>query len=101
GLNGWYEGKSGIERNLTSNLNATTTLYKYTPGKEVRMIAGAIGGHCFMVVDGELVSELVDPAPIRGGHVGFSPYCTKLRIRDIEVRRIKWEEFPQEYDPEF
>lgn len=101
GLNGWYEHKSGIERNLTSNLNATTTLYHYTPGTEVRMTAGAIGGHAFMVVDDVLVSELVDPAPISGGHVGFSPYCTKLRIRDIEIRKIAWEPFPQEYDPEF
>lgn len=101
GLNGWYEHKSGIERNPQPGLNATTALYHYEPGKEIRMICGAIGGHCFMVVDGELVSELYDPAPIRGGHVGFSPYCTKLRIKDIEVREIKWEDFPQVYEPEF
>lgn len=106
GLNGWYEHKSGIERNPVegnpdSYLNATTALYDYTPGKEIRMIAGAIDGHCFMCVDGKLVSELIDPHPLRGGHVGFSPYCTRLRIRNIEVRRIVWEPFIQTYDPEF
>lgn len=106
GLNGWYEHKSGIERNPVqgnpaSNLNATTTLYHYTPGKEIHMIAGAIGGHAFMVVDGELVSEMIDPFPLLGGHVGFSPYCTALRIRNIKVQKIKWEPFPQTYDPEF
>lgn len=65
------------------------------------MTAGSIGGHTFMVVDDVLISELIDPMPITDGHVGFSAYCTKLKIKDIEVRRITWEEFPQEYAPEF
>lgn len=103
GLNGWYEHKSGIERNVGygSNLYSTTSAYQYKPGAEVRMTAGSIGGHTFMVVDDVLISELIDPMPITDGHVGFSAYCTKLKIKDIEVRRITWEEFSQEYDPEF
>ena len=101
GLNGWWENKAGIERNRSSNLYATTSLYKYTPGSEVRMTCGSINGHCFMVVDDVLVTELVDPNPISGGHVGFSAYCTKLRITDIEVREIVWENFKQQYTPQF
>jgi len=103
GLNGWYEHKSGIERNMGygSNLYSTTSLYQYKPGTQVRMTAGSIGGHTFMVVDDILVSELIDPQPISGGHVGFSAYCTKLKIKDIEIREINWEVFTQEYVPEF
>lgn len=105
GLNGWYEHKSGLERNIGygqgSNLYSTTSLYKYEPGKLVRMTAGSIKGHTFMVVDDVLVSEMIDPNPIEGGHVGFSAYCTKLRITDIEIRKIHWEDFPQQYEPEF
>ena len=103
GLNGWYEHKSGIERNMGygSNLYSTTSLYQYKPGTQVRMTAGSIGGHTFMVVDDILVSELIDPQPISGGHGGFSAYCTKLKIKDIEIREINWEVFTQEYDPEF
>ncbi len=103
GLNGWYEHKSGIERNIGygSNLYATTASYHYVPGTTVRMTAGAIDGHTFMVVDDVLVSELIDPTPITGGHVGFSAYCTRLKITDIEVREIYWEEFIQQYKPEF
>lgn len=103
GLNGWYEHKSGIERNMGygSNLYSTTSIYQYKPGTEVRMTAGSIGGHTFMVVDDILVSELIDPQPISGGHVGFSAYCTKLKIKDIEIREINWEVFTQEYAPEF
>lgn len=101
GLNGWWENKAGIERHRGNGLYATTSLYKYTPGSEVRMICGSINGHCFMVVDGELVTELIDPNPISGGHVGFSAYCTKLRITDVEVREIVWEDFKQVYTPQF
>lgn len=101
GLNGWWENKAGIERNETSNLYATTAAYKYAAGTEVRMTCGSIAGHCFMTVDDVLVAELVDPSPISGGYVGFSAYCTKLRIKDIVVRRIKWEPFDQSYLPEF
>lgn len=101
GLNGWWENKAGIERNLTSNLYATTSAYKYVGGTEVTMVCGSVNGHCFMTVDGLLVSELVDPDPISGGYVGFSAYCTKLRITEIEVREIVWERFKQSYVPEF
>ena len=101
GLNGWYEHKSGIERNRSSNLYSTTSLYKYKPGTAVRMTFGCIDGQTFMVVDDELVTELVDPSPIKGGQVGFSAYCTRLKMKDIEVRKIYWEELTQSYDPEF
>ena len=104
GLNGWYENKSGIERNevgCESALYSTTKLYKYEPGKEVEMTFGAIGGQCFMVVDGQLITELIDPNPIKGGHIGFSAYCTKLAIKDIKIQKIYWEEFIQRYEPEY
>ncbi len=104
GLNGWYENKSGIERNIVgqdSILYSTTSLFKYTPGELVHMTFGAIDGHSFMVVNDELVTELIDPNPLKGGHIGFSAYCTKLMIKNIEIRKIHWEEFIQRYTPEF
>lgn len=102
GLNGWYESKSGIERFPEDELRALTPFYHYEPGKEVRMIVGAIQGHNFLLVDGVLIQELIDNMePIVGGHVGFSPYSTKLKIKDIEVREICWEERKQSYLPEF
>lgn len=101
GLNGWWENKAGIERNQEEGLFSATGAYKYTPGKEIEMVCGSINGHCFMEVDGVLVSELRDPNPISGGHVGFSAYCTLLKITHIEVREIKWEKFTQTYEPEF
>jgi len=52
-------------------------------------------------VDGELVSELIDPHYISGGSVGFSAYCTKLALRDIKVQEAVWHPFEQSYEPEF
>ncbi len=101
GLNGWWEHKSGIERSPETGLRALTGSYHYTPGTEVRMTTGIIGGHSFLCVDNEIVAELIDPHYISGGHVGFSPYCTKLAIKDIQVRRAVYEEFVQSYEPEF
>ena len=102
GLNGWYEGKSGIERFPEDELRALTPLYHYEPGTEVRITTGAINGHNFLLVDDVLIQELIDNMdPIVGGHVGFSPYSTKLKIKDIEVREIYWEERVQSYLPEF
>ncbi len=104
GLNGWYDNKSGIEKCMADGsdfLYATTSCYKYTPGTEVKMTVGAIDGHCFMIVDGVLVSEMLDPRPLKGGHLGFSAYCTKLKIKDIEIREIVWEPIRQLYTPEF
>lgn len=102
GLNGWYEEKCGIERFPEDELRALTPLYHYKPGNEVRMTVGAIQGHNFLMVDGVLIQELIDNMdPIVGGHVGFSPYSTKLKIKDIEVREIYWEERKQSYMPEF
>ncbi len=109
GLNGWYEDKSGIEKILDSDkesgdqrgVYSTTAAFRYQPGTEVRMTAGSIQGHTFMVVDDVLVTELIDPNPLLDGQVGFSAYCTKLKIKDMEIRKIIWEDFPQQYEPEF
>ena len=101
GLNGWYENKSGIERFPEEELRCLTSLYHYEPGTEVEILTGAIDGHCFLFADGVLVQELIDRDPIKGGHVGFSAYCTKLMIKDIEIRKIYWEEFIQKYKPEY
>ena len=101
GLNGWYDHKSGIERNDNPLMKALTNSYVYTPGAEVEMCVGAIGGHTFMVVDDELVCEYIDPTPLTDGHFGFSPYCTKLFVHDIEIMKIAYIEKDQYYDPEF
>ncbi len=100
GLNGWYEHKSGIERCGEYGFYTSTTLYNYTPGSIVEMTCGSINGHCFMFVDDKLVTELHDNHPIVGGYIGFSPFCTELKITDVVVRKIKWTSRYQQYEIE-
>ncbi len=103
GLNGWYEHKSGIEKSHCGkdNISSTTQSYKYVPGTQVRMTVGSINGHTFMVVDDEVVTEMIDSKPLTSGHIGFSAYCTILKVKDIEIRKIYWEKLVQKYTPEF
>lgn len=101
GVNGWYDHKSGIEKFPENGLNTTTPLYSYTPGAEIKMCFGAIDGHTFMTCNGKLICELIDPEPLKCGHIGFSPYCTHLKIRDIKISEIYWEQRNQSYAPEF
>lgn len=106
GFNGWYENKSGIEK-LKKDFGEvfcgmSATAIEYTPGTEVRMTVGAINGHCFMFVNDKLVAEMFDERePFTEGHLGFSPYCTILKIKDIEIREIYYENVKEYYDPEF
>lgn len=101
GVNGWYRHKCGVERFPENGLHASTPLYQYEPGKELTLISGAIKGHLFLIVDGQLILEMIDPDPItEGGRVGFSAYCTHLKIRDIEIRKIAWEALNESYVPE-
>ncbi|MBQ8293621.1 MAG: hypothetical protein IJX78_07480 [Bacilli bacterium] len=101
GLNGWYEGKAGIERSGENEFYSGTTLYNYQPGEEVEITCGSINGHCFMLVNDVLVCEYKDNFPLIGGYVGISPYCTCLKISDLVVRKIEWEKRKQRYLPEF
>lgn len=101
GLNGWYEGKSGIERLRTRDMKALTGLYKYEPGTEVRMTCGVVSGRNFLLVDDMLICEMFDAEPIDGGYVGFSAYSTILQIKDIDIYEPCFERISQSYEPEF
>ena len=105
GVGGWYDNKAGLERNVKNGdcpFRSLTGSYKYPAGKEIRLTCGAIDGHLFMVIDDELVAEYVETAkPLTSGHIGFSPYCTILKIKDIEIKEIYYETVEEGYKPEF
>ena len=104
GLQGWWEGKVGIEKSPEYKLNAGTPLFNYEAGKIYHIIAGSIEGHCFMIVDGKLLLEVTDPDPIdssKYGKVGFEAYCSSIRITNVKVRQIKWKPKEMRYEPNF
>ena len=104
GVNGWYENKSGIERSGSHGFYTSTSLYKYKRGEDIKLQFGSIGSFVFMLVNNELITEMDDPYPLKDGYVGISPYCTKLKVKSVEVRKLtkeSIEERKQFYNPEF
>lgn len=104
GLQGWWQGKAGIEKSPDYKLTACTPLFDFTPGKIYHIQGGSIKGHCFLFVNGKLLLEVTDPEPIdncKYARIGFEAYCSHIQIRNLKVRRIKWKEVEMSYTPEF
>ncbi len=104
GVQGWWQGKVGIEKSPEYKLLATAPCPWFEPGRLYHIQAGSIDGHCFLFVDGVLRLELMDPDPIDSSvhtHIGFEAYQSMIKISRVVVRQIVWKEDPQVYKPEF
>ena len=104
GLQGWWQGKIGIEKSPEYKLMASTPCPWFEPGQLYHIQAGSIDGHCFVFVDGKLQLEMIDPDPIDSSintRVGFEAYQSKIKITRVTIRQIVWKEDPQAYTPEF
>lgn len=104
GVQGWWDGKVGIEKSPDYTLVAAAPCPWFRPGQEYHIQAGSIDGHIFVFVDGELKLELLDPNPIdaqRFARVGFEAYQSMVRISRLSVRQIVWEKREMGYQPEF
>jgi len=104
GIQGWWDGKVGIEKSPDYRLVAAAPCPWFEPGREYHVQAGSIDGHCFVVVDGVLRLELFDPNPIDSSvhnRVGFEAYQSMVRIRQLTVRQIAWQRRRMAYANEF
>ena len=104
GVEGWWEGKVGLEKSPEYKLTAASPLFEFDPGETYKILAGSIDGHMFVFIDNRLVLELTDPDPIDNNiytKAGFEAYCSFIQVRNIIVRKIKWEKTDMKYAPEF
>jgi len=104
GLQGWWTGKVGIEKSNDYKFMCGTALFHFEPGKIYNIQAGSIDGHCFILADGKLLLEAMDPNPIdnqKCTKVGFEAYCSKIRIWNIIIRQIHWEPVDMKYEVDF
>lgn len=104
GVQGWWHGKVGFEKSPAYDLNVATALWDFTPGQEYHIQMGSIDGHVFVIVDGKLVLEVTDPNPIdttKYGKIGFEAYCTRVKYRDLYVKRVAYDVVDEKYIPEF
>ena len=104
GLQGWWDGKVGFEKSPEYKLNVGTQLFDFEPGKIYHMAVGDIYGHIFVVVNDKLVLEVTDPNPIdnnKYGKIGFEAYCSKLKFKNLCIKRVTWKDDSKVYIPEF
>jgi hypothetical protein len=101
---GWWTGRVGIERSPDFKLRATTSGFRFKPGRSYKVQAGVIEGTCFIFVDGILLIELDDPDPIdnkRYNKIAFSVYKSWVQFKNIIIRQISWSPVEMYYKPEF
>ena len=104
GLNGWWEGKAGIEKYPACSPSAQTALFSAVSGVRYHIQTGCIEGHCFLFVDGKLIVELSDPHYhdfAQFGRFGFGTYCSKARYSNLTVYRPLWKKRALSYTPMF
>ena len=104
GIQGWWDGKVGLERSPDYVLNATTALLPFEPGRVYRVQCGSVARHLFVVVDGKLALELTDPSPIdvtQHGLISFEAYASHIQFTDFKIKRAVFTPMRKEYSPEF
>ena len=104
GLEGWYNGYVGFEKSPEYKFVVNTKLLDFVPGKVYHVAVGNIGNDLFVVVDGVLALEIRDPDPIdvnKYGCIGFEAYCTRVKYKNLQVKRLAYEDGFTPYEPEF
>ncbi|MBR4888307.1 MAG: hypothetical protein IKU17_04100 [Clostridia bacterium] len=104
GLEGWYNGYVGFEKSPEYKFVVNTKLLDFKPGKVYHVAVGNIGNDLFVVVDGVLALEIRDPDPIdinKYGRIGFEAYCTRVKYKNLQVKRLAYEDGFTPYEPEF
>ena len=104
GVNGWWMGRTGIEHYPECSPQALTSAFSAESGREYHIQTGIVGDRCFLAVDGSVILELCDPAPIDEpdcNRVGLGVYASQAAFRDFRVLRPKVERLSVEYHSTF
>ena len=104
GLAGWWDQKIGFEISPAYTFAVFTQAIPFVPGKVYHVTVGDLNGHFFLDLDGTLVLEGTDPAPMdhnRYGKIGFGAFCSSVKFKNLKVKRITYQEDPKNYSPEF
>ena len=104
GLEGWWRGYIGFERSPDYKFGVNTALFKFEPGRVYHIAVGNIKNNLFIFVDGVLAIEIMDPSPIdinKYGRVGFEAFCTRVKYKNLQIKRIESVYSKPDYEPEF
>jgi len=104
GIEGWYQGYVGFEKSPKYDLVVNTKLFDFEPGRIYHVTVGNVGNELFMAIDGVLAFEITDPDPIdtmKYGKIGFEAFCTRVRYKNLKVKRLEAVDNFIPYTPEF
>jgi hypothetical protein len=104
GIQGFWEGMIGFEQSPRYDLYAVTKLFPFVPGQIYHISVGNIGADCFVAVDGVLALQVRVPNPIDTniyGRVGFEAFCTRVRYKNLKIKRLTYVDSGKPYEPEF
>ncbi|MBE6560362.1 MAG: hypothetical protein E7662_04490 [Ruminococcaceae bacterium] len=104
GVEGWWEGMIGFERSPDYQFVAATKMFDFEPGRVYHITVGNVGNTLFLAVDGKLGLQIRDPDPIdvnAYGRIGFEAFCTRVKYKNLTVRRAEWISGGGQYYPEF
>lgn len=104
GLEGWWEGFVGFEQSPKYDLVVNSKLLDFKPGKIYHLEIGNIGNDTFFAVDGVVALNVRSQNPIdieKFGKVGFEAYCTKVKYKNLKIKRLVAESEWKQYEPEF
>ena len=104
GLEGFWEGYVGFERSPDYNFLVLTDLLNFTPGDTYHITVGNMANTFFLFVDGRLAFQITDPTPYdvnEHGLVGFEAFCTRVKYRNLSIKRLVAEDDWKTYQVEF
>ena len=104
GLEGFWEGYVGFERSPDYNFLVLTDLLNFTPGETYHITVGNMANTFFLFVDGRLAFQITDPTPYdvnEHGLVGFEAFCTRVKYKNLSIKRLVAEDDWKTYRVEF
>ena len=104
GLEGFWEGYVGFERSPDYNFLVLTDLLNFTPGETYHITVGNMANTFFLFVDGRLALQITDPTPYdvnEHGLVGFEAFCTRVKYKNLSIKRLVAEDDWKTYRVEF
>ena len=109
GINGFWEGRIGFEKSPSYDMVVLTQLFKFNPGEVYHVTVGnfeiAPGVvKVFMAINDVIALEIKDPSPldvVNFGFVGFEAFCTRVKHKNLKIKRLEIVDDPKTYTPEF
>ena len=109
GINGFWEGRIGFEKSPSYNMVVLTQLFNFNPGEVYHVTVGSLTlapgvVKVFMAINDIVALEIKEPDPLdteNYGFVGLEAFCTRVKHKNLKIKRLVAVDDPKTYTPEF